>query len=315
MTLAPIAAVAYVFFVVRMIAYSRRSGASATVLASLFTRYMQHKLGTRHDEPCARLMIALPYVSRPALLLITAPTLAAHRLTGYVPRRYRYPYRGVPALTDQSSSRTTFYDEALARHLAEIDQLVILGAGFDTRSYRLGPEAGLACFEVDKPKTQAFKIEMLKKAGIDATGVTYVSADFLVEDWLEKLVAAGFDPDRPSFFLWEGVTMYLDREAVEATLRKISGTAPGSVVAFDYFSIEALESRSPFMRYSRAVLNVVGEPLGGFGIDNTPPVRNQAAAFVESCGLTLEDHRNFGRETGRKRVMAGFAVAVVNDEF
>ena len=47
----------------------------------------------------------------------------------------------------------------------------------------------------------------------------------MMEDWLEKLVQAGFDPDKPTFFLWEGVTMYLDREAVESTLRKIAGTA------------------------------------------------------------------------------------------
>ncbi len=54
--LLPIGAVAYVLFVVKLIAYSRRSGASATVLASFYTRWMQHKLGTRRDEPCQRLM-------------------------------------------------------------------------------------------------------------------------------------------------------------------------------------------------------------------------------------------------------------------
>ena len=308
--LLPIGAIAYVPFVVKLVAYSRRSGTSATVLASFYTRWMQHRLGTRRDEPCERLMTVLPNVSQLGLRLETAPTLVAHRLTGYVPRIYRYPYEGVPPMQHQSAARTTFYDAALERHLAGIDQLVILGAGLDTRAYRLPPEAQVRCFEVDTPKTQAFKREMLKKAGVDTTRVTFVPADFLKEDWFEKLVDAGFEPDKPGFFLWESVTMYLDREAVESTLRKIAGTAAGSVVAFDYFSAEIIESRSLFMRYARAVLNATGEPWR-FGIDNTPPVREQVEAFLGSCGLSLEEQRNFGRETGRKRAMAGFAIGIV----
>lgn len=308
--LLPIGAVGYVLFVVRLVSYSRRTGTSATVLASFYTRYMQHKLGTRRDEPCVRLMMVMPNVSRLGLHLVTAPTLVAHRLTGYVPRIYRYPYEGEPPMTHQSAARTTFYDAALERYLAGIGQLVVLGAGFDTRSYRLPAGTRARCFEIDEPKTQAFKREMLKKAGLDAARVTFVPADFLKEDWLEKLVDAGFEPDTPSFFLWESVTMYLDREAVESTLRKIAGTAAGSVVAFDYFSAELIDSRSFFMRYARAVINAIGEPWR-FGIDNTPPVRERVAALLESCGLALDEQRNFGPETDRTRAMAGFATAIV----
>jgi leucine carboxyl methyltransferase len=208
--LLPFAAVGYIMFVTRLIAYSRRTGAAATVLASLYTRYMQHMLGTRPDTPAARLMLAMPNVSQPGLLLTTAPTLVAHRLTGYVPKIYRYPYPGLPPMMYQSAARTTFYDQALERHLADIDQLVILGAGFDTRAYRLSPEARARCFEIDEPKTQAFKRAMLQQAGIDTSRVTFVPADFAQEDWFEKLVAVGFAPDKRSFFTWESVTMYLD---------------------------------------------------------------------------------------------------------
>ena len=58
--ISPIAVIAYAPFVVKLVTFSRRSGTSATVLASLYSRYMQHKLGTRHDEPCARLMMVMP---------------------------------------------------------------------------------------------------------------------------------------------------------------------------------------------------------------------------------------------------------------
>ncbi|HEY0604384.1 MAG TPA: hypothetical protein VGD58_15795 [Herpetosiphonaceae bacterium] len=101
--------------------------------------------------------------------------------------------------------------------------------------------------------------------------------------------------------------MYLTREAVEHTLRTIAGTA-GTVVAFDYFAAELVTSPSLFMRYARAVIKLTGEPFR-FGIDNTPPVRERVAAFLASCGLVLEDQRNFGVETDRQRAMAGFVIA------
>jgi len=102
------------------------------------------------------------------------------------------------------------------------------------------------------PKAQAVKREMLDKAGIDSSRVTFVAADFETEDWLARLVEAGFNPGEPALFLWEGVMVYLDREAVEDTLRKVAGTAKGSVLAFDYFTTEPLESQALYWRYGRA---------------------------------------------------------------
>ena len=105
--------------------------------------------------------------------------------------------------------------------------------------------------------------------------------------------------------------MYLDREAVESTLRKIAGTASGSVVAFDYFNAELIEARGgPSIRYIRAVLNAIGEPLR-FGIESTPPARKHVATFLKSCGLSMEEQRNFGQETDRKPAMGGFTTAIV----
>jgi O-methyltransferase involved in polyketide biosynthesis len=84
--------------------------------------------------------------------------------------------------------------------------------------------------------------------------------------------------DKPSFFLWEGVTMYLSREAVEKTLRTIAGTASGSVVAFDYFAADVIKGQSLYMRYATAVLNATGEPLRS-GVESAPRVRDHVAAF------------------------------------
>src|SRR5262245_24132695 len=151
----------------------------------------------------------------------------------------------------QASARIAFFDAAVERYLGDAGQFVILGAGFDSRAYRLPRGTAIRSFEVDAPQTQAVKRGMLAKAGIDASGVTFVAADFETEDWLAMLVAAGFRPEEPALFLWEGVTMYLDRDAVEDTLRKIAGTASGGVVAFDYFTTEALRSGALYWRYGR----------------------------------------------------------------
>src|SRR5262249_4929705 len=146
---------------------------------------------------------------------------------------------------------------------------------------------------VDAPKTQAVKREMLAKAGIDSSAVTFVAADFEKEDWLNRLVDSGFDPAKPALFLWEGVMVYLGREAAEDTLRKIASTAKGSVVAFDYFTTEAIESNALYWRYGRAATRAAGEPLK-FGIDSTPPTRERPSELLQSCGLTLRKQRTLG---------------------
>jgi methyltransferase (TIGR00027 family) len=154
------------------------------------------------------------------------------------------------------------------------------------------------------------KRELLKKTGIDSTGVTFVSADFEKEDWLTKLIDAGFDRGKPALFLWEGVIPYLNREAFEDTLRKIASTARDNVVAFDYFTTEPIESNSLYWRYGRAATKAAGEPLK-FGIDSTPPSRERLAELLQSCGLALGEQRTLGQETEGKRAWGGFATAIV----
>lgn len=306
----PVTLLGYVIWVSKSILAGRSSGVSGTAQGPLSARWFEHNLGTRQDEPANRLMMVLPGVSRLGVWLVAGPILLGRRLTGYVPKAFRYPFEGDIPVQYEASARQTFFDVAVDRYLTGITQFVILGAGFDTRVYRLPKDKQVRSFEVDTPATQAIKRQMLKKAGIDSTGVTFVTADFEKEDWLKRLVEAGFDTGKPTLFLWEGVIVYLDREAAQATLRKISGTAKGSVVAFDYFTTEPLESKALYWRYARMGTKAAGEPLK-FGIDSTPPSRERLAEFLKSCGLTLEKQQTFGQETEGKRAWGGFAIALV----
>jgi methyltransferase (TIGR00027 family) len=304
----PVSAVGLTLMTLGFIA-GRKSSVSGTAQAPLIARWYQHHLGTRRDEAAMRLMEAMPGIPL-ALPLGMGPMVLAHRVSGFVPADYRYPFAGEVTISNQGSARQTFYDEVLKQSLASIKQFVILGAGFDTRAINVPRDSGVRSFEVETPATQTFKRQMLQKADIDAGHVTFVPADFEKDDWLVRLVEEGFDLNKPTLFIWEGVTPYLGRSAVEETLRKIASTAKGSMVAFDYFSSEVLESPSLMMRSIRASLSAGGEPLK-FGIVSTPPLRDRTVELVESCGLRLSDQRTMGQETEGKRSWGGFAVAAV----
>jgi len=307
--MSPLILIGYVVWMGKIIA-TGRSGVSGTAQGPLNARFSEHNFGTRHDEAADRLMWALPGVPRLGLRLASGPVLLAHRLTGYVPRAFRYPFEGDISPQYEASGRIWFFDAAVDRYLPDVAQFVILGAGFDTRAYRRPNDTPVRVFEVDSPQTQIVKREALERAGIDSGGVTFVPADFEKEDWLACLTAAGFDLGKRTLFLWEGVTMYLDREAVEDTLRKIASTARGSVVAFDYFTTEPLESRALCWRYGRAVAKAADEMLK-FGVDSTPPSHEQLAELLRSCGLSLSDHVTLGEDTQTRRAWGGFATATV----
>jgi methyltransferase (TIGR00027 family) len=309
--MSPVIVVGYILWVGKLFA-AARSGVSVTAQGPLSARFSEHNFGTRQDEAADRLMRALPGVPRLGLRMTTGPVLLAHRLTGYVPRAFRYPFQGEVAPQYEASARIWFFDAAVDRYLPDVAQFVILGAGFDTRAYRLPNDIEVRVFEVDSPQTQMVKRETLQKVGIDSSGVTFVAADFEKDDWLACLTAAGFDPGERTLFLWEGVTMYLNRETVEDSLRKIASTAPGSAVAFDYFTTETLESRAPYWRYGRAATKATGETLK-FGVDSTPPSRERLTELLRSCGLSLGDQRTLGDDTPTRRAWGGFATAIVEN--
>ena len=86
------------------------------------------------------------------LRLVAGPILLAHRVTGYVPKAFRYPFEGDVPPQYEASARVSFFDDAVDRYLDDIAQFVILGAGFDTRAFRLPDEARARWFEVDAPQ-------------------------------------------------------------------------------------------------------------------------------------------------------------------
>lgn len=131
--------------------------------------------------------------------------------------------------------RSRFAEDEVARAYGEgVRQYVVLGAGLDTFAYR-NPHAGLRVFEVDHPSTQAWKRRCLAEAGIPLPpDLTFAPVDFERDTLMAGLLAAGFDAGWPAVFSWLGVTMYLSREAVLATLGVVAGLPRGSAVTCDF---------------------------------------------------------------------------------
>jgi methyltransferase (TIGR00027 family) len=133
------------------------------------------------------------------------------------------------------ATRSRFTEDCLADAMRRgVGQYVLLGAGLDTFAYR-APRKGLRVFEVDHPATQAWKRERLSEVAIATPDwVTYAPVDFEHETIRDGLARVGFDFSKPAVFAWLGVTPYLTRDAVMATLSFVASLAKGSEIVFDY---------------------------------------------------------------------------------
>ena len=132
--------------------------------------------------------------------------------------------------------RSRFAEDSAAQAIEKgVRQILVLGAGLDTFAYRLEAIRDLRVFELDHPATQAEKRRRLTEARIaEPSHLSYVAHDFEDGSMKAALKAAGFDPDRRTFVIWLGVTPYLTREALFATLSELAGWPGGAEVVFDY---------------------------------------------------------------------------------
>ncbi|WP_022719635.1 class I SAM-dependent methyltransferase [Rhodopseudomonas sp. B29] len=183
---------------------------------------------------------------------------------------------------------------AAARGVA---QLVVLGAGLDTYAYRSPIADRLTVFEVDHPATQQWKRDQLARAGIAAPAtLRYVPVDFERDMLADRLLEAGHDPDRPTFFTWLGVVPYLTEDAIFATLRFIAGLPGGAEVVFDYSApAEAIASQDG--RAARAALEARVAAAGERLLSHFQPA--DLAAKLAQIGFVTTDDYDSGRLAAR----------------
>jgi methyltransferase (TIGR00027 family) len=221
-----------------------------------------------------------------------------------------------PGSRTSGVARTRFIDEVIDAKLATgIDQVIVLGAGFDARAYRMPGLGRTTVFEVDHPTTSAAKRRLVTEAlGTQPEHVRYVTVDFEKESLADAMASAGFDSKRRCLVIWEGVTNYLTPDAVDGTLRWCATTAPDSVVVFTYVHRRVLDSPESFegTEHLLKTLSGVGEGWH-FGLDPA-----ETPAYLAERGFELEQDvaaaeyraRCYGAEASRMRGYEFYRIAV-----
>ncbi|HEX3780052.1 MAG TPA: SAM-dependent methyltransferase [Pseudonocardiaceae bacterium] len=173
-----------------------------------------------------------------------------------------------PGIWSNMLCRKRYIDDKVLEAVAGgISRLVILGAGLDTRAYRLPELATAKVFEVDQPINIDRKRARLLKVfnGIPAH-VSLVPIDFRTQHLGEVLASAGYEPDQPTVFVWEGVTQYLTEEAIDATGKFLAGAAPGSRLVFTYVQENFLTGQTLYGAQAAYLDFVVRRGLWQFGL-------------------------------------------------
>ena len=143
--------------------------------------------------------------------------------------------RSGPGLWASIACRKRFIDERLSDPLNDVDTVVVLGAGLDTRACRIARHSDMPVFEVDQHVNTERKAAVIERVlGATPPSVRLVPLDFETEALMPALQAAGYRRDDRTFFIWEGVTQYLRPEAVRSTLDQLRDAAPGSRLVFTY---------------------------------------------------------------------------------
>ncbi|HEX3980232.1 MAG TPA: class I SAM-dependent methyltransferase [Acidimicrobiales bacterium] len=144
-----------------------------------------------------------------------------------------------PVMRAHVEARTRFFDKQVQEAIRRrVDQVVVLGAGYDDRALRFR-SAGVHYFELDHPSTQSDKRRRLERMGADLVGLTLVPVDFRRGDTDAVLEACGHRPERPTLFLCEGLLVYLDQDAIVGLLTALRTRATGGSVLAASLAVHA----------------------------------------------------------------------------
>ena len=195
----------------------------------------------------------------------------------------RVTERSGPGLWANLTCRKRYIGDKLTQALADIDAVVILGAGLDTKGYRLARHSAIPVFEVDLPVNIERKRSVVRRAlGTVPDSVHLVPVDFERDDLATELAGHGHLGTHRTFFVWEGVTQYLSADGVGSTFEFLRSAAPGSRLAFTYVRSDFIDGTNRYGAESLYRRFRVRSRLWQFGLDP-----DRVAAFVEPYGWQL----------------------------
>jgi methyltransferase (TIGR00027 family) len=206
------------------------------------------------------------------------------------------------------TARTKFIDDLLLQTIRDgIQQVLILGAGFDTRALRLDFMREIPVIEIDHPDTSKFKIEKLKQQRPLPDNVRYLQLDFNKQSLDDLAQNNKIDFSKPTTIIWEGVTNYLEQEAIDKTFKFIGRFSVNSFVIFTYIHKHVLDNATAFEGTEKFFENLKqNEERWTFGF-----LPSELPKYLQQFRLALMDDKGATEYRGkyipeRKGLLSGY---------
>ncbi len=284
---------------------SKKLGVSSTAIEIINGRWTMDKFGLRKDPATVKLFNVLPNTAVLGQWLALFPLYLLKQIAGENLIYPTFKEAEKATLANLVTSRTVFFDNLIEKSLKKSEQFVVMGAGLDTRCYGQLDKSDVVLYELDQKQTQELKKGFLHQANIDTSNVHFVNVDFRTGNWYEKLCAAGYDKNKVTTFLWEGVSLYLSGEDVRNTLKEIKeNTAVGSVIAADFYANQFVNGDLiPGKKKSLKKLKLTNEELG-FGITFEGNSSKELESLIESENMKFGEVYYMGHKTKKGTWMA-----------
>lgn len=257
-------------------------------MASRTAQYMALFRALETTRPANNRLFKDPY----AISFLNNKHRLVTRLSSFSPARKiveNIIHSKIPGAYSSGLARTKYIDDLLEKAVHNgIQQVIILGAGFDTRALRLSFLSSIPVIEIDHPSTAKLKLEVLrKKLTTLPANVRYIQTDFNTESLEELAVRQSINFSIPTCIIWEGVSNYLDEQAIHRTFSFSSKFVYPSAIIFTYIHKQVLNEPSAFYGASKLLNDLVAiEEKWTFGFDPA-----ELAGYLQPFSLVLQEDK------------------------
>lgn len=264
----------------------KKLNVSYSAVQALQYRWMMHYFGTREDKNSIEFVKSFPCESHISLLLVLGPLIISQKLFGFKTKFKQLDPIGEETVAGTPGRRLVMFDEAIHKYMDVMDQIVLLGSGFDLLAVNKTLDKDVKVFEIDQKSTLNLKKETLKSANIKHEWISFIPVDYDKESWSDLLIKSGFDNSKNTLFIWQSVSLFLDEEVVKQTLKEISSLCnEHSILVQDIYSRKhALGELSFAAKQARKLMEKNDEPWQ-FGLDFSKDPKGSINRFLQDCDL------------------------------
>jgi methyltransferase (TIGR00027 family) len=276
---------------------SKKYGVSFSAGQSLQYRWMMHYFGTRQDSYSVAFTKHFPCESHLGLLFVMGPLIIAQKYFGLKTKMTQFVEAGYETYKETAGVRVRVFDEYFVKYLEQVEQVVQLGSGFDLLLNRFTQGKNLHVFELDQTKTMEMKVATLQKAAIPHEWINYISVDYEQENWVDKLIESGFDRNKPTLFIWQSVSLYLDETTVMKTEKQLSDLCQeNSIIIQDFYAKELMDGTiSKIAKKNMDLISKMGEPWKFTLSMKQNPVK-EVQTFLRDSQQEVIDYYLFGNK-------------------